>query len=96
MNQTTEYLLSALLVISLILLFSWWSHRKRMDIWTGVLQKKKSVAGDEDSQDQYILIFRTITGKKKKFTTNNREVWNQWTEGDKAQKKQGTYFPEKV
>lgn len=91
-----EYIYSIILVVIIVIIAMFTAKRRKEDTWSGVLEKKKQNYSDENSIDTYTLIFKTEEGKKKKATINNRVEYDSWAVGDKAEKKKGEYFPNKV
>jgi hypothetical protein len=68
--------------------------KKKNDQWSGVLLKKNHYPGDMETNESWKLVFKTDDGKKKRYQVK-KQVFEQWNEGDKAVKKQGSYMPEK-
>jgi uncharacterized protein YxeA len=91
-----EYIYSIILVVIIIVIGIYTAKKRRDDQWSGVLEKKKQNYSDENSIDTYTLIFRTEEGKKKKVTINSLNDFNNWNIGDKAEKRKGEYFPNRV
>jgi len=66
--------------------------------WEGeVIDKKHKVIDDfdEGKQDRYIVVFQTTEGKKLNVEASH-SIWESYKIGDKAIKKSGTLWPEKV
>jgi len=66
--------------------------------WEGeVIDKKHKVIDDfdEGKQDRYIVVFQTKEGKKLNVEASH-SIWESYKIGDKAIKKSGTLWPEKV
>jgi len=94
--KANELILTIVFFLIVTGFFTLISIKQKKDSWEGVLVKKKKTYNDESLQTTYRLIFKTIDGKKKKFQIKSEQAFNQWKEGDKAIKKSGEYFPEKV
>ena len=91
-----EYVYSIVLIVAMIIFFTWWTIKKRNDVWKGELLKKNYTPGDYESSPNYYLVFKTDEGKKKRFNTPDEKYWSTWNEGDRAEKKKGQFFPSKV
>jgi len=96
MNETV---LTILFVAGVTAFFSYISYRQKKSSWIGELIDKKYIEADTDDDsstpEKYILIFKTISGKKVKVTVS-KETYNAFNLGDKAQKKSGDYYPVKI
>lgn len=91
-----EYVYVILFVILVTVLISLWVSKKKKEVWSGTLVKKEWDPGDEDSSSSYVLVFETEDGKKKKFRTPDQRYYDQWEVGDRAEKKEGDFFPSKA
>ena len=94
--QGNELFLTVVIVVSLIAIFSYKAHRQKQSSWKGVLFKKRYFEDYEDGESTYTLIFKTENGKKSRFKLKSRAEFDKWTEGDKAEKTAGEYFPKKI
>ena len=93
--QVNELFLTIVVVVSLIAIFSYKAYRQRKSSWKGVLLKKCYFEDYEDGESTYTLIFRSTNGKKHKVKVKSKAEFDKWTEGDKAIKVTGEYFPKK-
>lgn len=91
-----DYVYSIILVIIIVVIMAFWITKKKNEEWNGTLIKKKYDMGDEDTSGTFHYEFRTDGGKKKKFTSPDQKYFEQWNEGDKAIKKKGDFFPQKI
>ncbi len=85
-------LIAFIVVTAIITLFV---QKRKKSTWSGYLFKKKFTSGDMDTTDTYTLIFKTEDGKKKRYHVSNI-VFDNWEEGDKAEKRSGDFMPVKV
>lgn len=92
----SEYIYSIILVVIIIVVVLISTKKKKQETWKGTLEKKKENYADEDSTQTYSLIFKTEDGKKKRVNVTSRDIFESWSVGDKAEKKQGEYYPMKV
>lgn len=91
-----EYVYSIILVLVIVGIMVWWVGKKKKEEWEGEVIKKKYSPGDYESSASYTIIFKTDKGKKKRFTTADSKYYDQWNEGDRAEKKKGEFFPSKI
>lgn len=91
-----EYVYSIILVIVIVVVMAWWVSKKKSEEWKGTFEKKNYVSGDEDSVDSYNIVFKTDSGKKKRFSTRDEGYYNLWNTGDRCEKRKGDFFPVKV
>ena len=91
-----EYVYSLVIVIAIVVVMIWWVAKKRKEVWKGEVIKKNYSPGDSENSPSYTIVFKTDEGKKKRFTTADSKYYDQWNEGDRAEKKKGEFFPTKV
>lgn len=91
-----DYIFSIVLVVIIIVVVMISTKKKKQEVWKGTLEKKKENYADEDSTQTYSLIFQTEDGKKKRVTVTSKDIYDSWSVGDMAEKKQGEYYPVKV
>lgn len=91
-----DYVYSIILVVIIVVVMAWWVSKKKGEVWEGILVKKEYDSGNEDTAGTFRYEFKTNEGKKKKFSTPDRAYFDKWTEGDKAIKKKGEFYPEKA
>lgn len=87
------YSVIAFVVVTAIIIF--FVQKRKKSAWVGVLHKKRYSAGDIESPDTYTLVFKTDEGKKKRYNVSNK-VFEQWDEGDSAEKISGEFMPRRV
>lgn len=83
--------IAAFLLVSAILTFI--ISRILKSTWTGQLIEKKVLQGNDESPDNYKLIFQTDNGKKKSILVDEK-TYNNMKVGDKVEKKSGQMLPQ--
>lgn len=91
-----EYVYSIVLVVIIVVVMIWWVSKKKKEVWKGEVIEKKYLPGDYESSPSYTVVFKTDDGKKKRFTTADCKYYDIWNEGDRAEKKEGEFFPSKI
>jgi len=92
MNETV---LTILFVAAVTAFFSYISYRQKQQSWKGELIEKFIKEGDEDSMDQWFIMFKTETGKKIKMNVG-KGFYDQVKVGERYEKKKGDYVPVKI
>jgi hypothetical protein len=87
------YSVIAFVVVTVVIMF--FVSKRKKSSWQGVLHKKRFNPGDMESSPSYSLVFKTEDGKKKRFQVT-QHVFNEWTEGDMAEKVAGEFQPRRV
>jgi len=90
-----EWIYSLIAVIAVTVLVSLFVSKRKGEEWKGELVKKKHTSGDADTTETFTLVFKKEDGKKRRFTVR-REVFDSWTEGDKAEKLKGDFTPKRI
>ena len=94
--KVNELLLTIIFVGGFAAILAYFAHKQKQSTWEGQLIKKRHSYDDESGQTSYKLIFKTAEGKKKRVQIRSKAEYERWIEGDRAVKKAGVYFPEKV
>jgi len=92
MNETV---LTILFVAAVTAFFSYLAYRQKQSAWKGVLLEKFMSEGDDDSVDQWFVVFKTDAGKKVKMNVG-KGFYDQVNVGEKYEKKKGDYVPVKI
>ncbi|NMC35477.1 hypothetical protein GYA49_00360 [Candidatus Beckwithbacteria bacterium] len=72
--------------------------KAKASAWVGeVVEKKHKVIDDfdEGEQHRFIVVFKTTEGKTLNVEVSH-DIWEDYKVGDKAEKKAGTLWPEKL
>jgi hypothetical protein len=89
----------ALLIVGFLLLVIKLVAGGRKMAWTGTLVDKLHNTKDEDDSKRvnhfYTLVFKTNEGKEIKVGTS-KEMFDQYTIGDRAEKKSGEFWQKKI
>jgi len=94
--QGNELILTIVVVGLVSAIFIYKSHRQKQSSWKGLLFKKRRYEDYESGQTTYTLVFKTDDGKKRRVKIKSRAEFDKWTEGDKAVKTAGEFFPKRV
>lgn len=78
------------------ILFTFWYLKRSNEVWRGTLIKKTYSTKENSKDISFVLLFKTSTQKEKMITTKDREYWDQWEIGDKAEKVLEEVYPRRV
>ncbi|PIP52766.1 hypothetical protein COX08_04655 [Candidatus Beckwithbacteria bacterium CG23_combo_of_CG06-09_8_20_14_all_34_8] len=92
MNET---ILTILFVAAVTAFFSYKAYKQKQASWKGELIEKYKKDGDDDSVDQWFVVFKTEAGKKVKMNVG-KGFYDQVNVGGKYEKKKGVYVPMKI
>ena len=88
-------LIVVVVVVSFTVLLSMISIKKQKSSWTGVLEKKTYKEDYDTASEYYTLRFRTDEGKRVNVYVS-RDMYNVFNIGDRATKKSGEAYPQKL
>jgi len=89
-----------LLVLGFLVLVAKVFKKGLQDNWTGTVIDKgvaeqRSDINDQRTNQLYTVVFKTDAGEQRKIPAT-RANWNKWQVGDRAEKKKGKRWPEKI